>query len=111
MAAYEQAKRLEQVDKDAVEKSAAQERRRTFWQLTVSGCIVAVVTVLGTYFVTKATEHEKGFTEGLAAAPASTVIVAAPANSFQVETGPAMSAAGVGGRVAPAAPASSAAHH
>ena len=77
MAVYEANKRLKKLDDDKADKKAALERRRTFWALTVSGCIVAVVTVAGTYFVTKASEHEKGFVEGRASAPASTVVVAA----------------------------------
>ena len=77
MGAYEQGQKLKKLAAKELEDKAALERRRTFWALTISATIAALVTVLGTYFATKATEHEKGFAEGFKAAPTTTVVVAA----------------------------------
>ena len=66
---------LKKIEDDKREAAAALERRRTFWALTVSATIAVLVGVAGTYFVTKATEHEKGFAEGVKAAPTNTVVL------------------------------------
>lgn len=67
MAIYERNKRLK--DMEAAEERAmeANKERRSFRAMTVSGIIVAIVTVAGTYLATKAAEHEKGFEEGVKA--------------------------------------------
>jgi hypothetical protein len=97
---FEQQMAIYENNKAAKEKVAALERRRNFWALTISASIAAVVGALAIYFVTKATEHEKGFSEGLRAAPTATVVVAAPpasawAQSIEVTPLPTLSAAGV----------------
>jgi len=95
---FEQQMAIYENNKAAKEKVAALERRRNFWALTISASIAAVVGALAIYFVTKATEHEKGFSEGLRAAPTATVVVAAPPASAWAETVqviPGSSAAGV----------------
>jgi hypothetical protein len=88
MAEYEERKRVEAALKAQADAAAAKvlqqaedkqrrAERRNFWALTISASIAAVVGALSIYFVTKASEHEKGFTEGLRAAPTATVVVAA----------------------------------
>jgi hypothetical protein len=83
IAQREQAKELERLRTEETErKRRIDERRsdrRTFLVLTISGLIVAVAGIVMTYMVTKATEHDRGFAEGVKAAPPATLIVPAAA--------------------------------
>jgi hypothetical protein len=111
MALYLQKKRVEELEAaDAKAKSDAAEaivvakrdaedkhrQRRTFWVLVASGTVVAIVGILGTYLSTKATEHERGFAEGVKAAPtvvvATTIPVDTASASAQVPVAPAKTA-------------------
>lgn len=101
---FEQQMAIYEANKASRERTAALERSRNFWALTISASIAAVVGALAIYFVTKATEHEKGFSEGLKAAPVSTVVMTAPPDAVVVLP-PASAAATAPAAVAPARPA------
>ena len=108
MAVYERGQELKRLQAQETQQKADREKRasdrRTLIILTVSGTIAALAGVLGTYFATKASEHESAFIEGFKAAP-----VMAPAidSSFVVQVLPGASAAGTAGKV-PQAPAAAA---
>ena len=108
MAVYEAGKRLRDLEAEKAQKkideAARAERRRTFWALTVSASIAAIIGAGAIYFVTKATEHEKGFSEGLKAAPTTTVVVAAAAPP-PVDTATPQASASAARAFAPSAPA------
>ena len=110
MAVYERGQEFKRLQAQETQQKADREKRasdcRTLIILTVSGTIAALAGVLGTYFATKASEHETAFIEGFKAAP-----VMAPAidSSFVVQVLPGASAAGVGGKVPPPAVAPAAA--
>ena len=108
MAVYEAGKRLRDLEAEKAQKkideAARAERRRTFWALTVSASIAAVIGCAGAiYFVTKATRAPKGFSEGLKAAPTTTVVVAAAPPP--VDTATPQASASAARAFAPSAPA------
>jgi hypothetical protein len=86
----EEKRRLQKLEKDEKDRDAAADRardtRRQTLILTVSGIIVAAVTILLTALAARSSGHDQGFAEGVRVAPTNTVVVPVATSMAATET-------------------------